>query len=92
MKLRKISDNCVEIVGTNDEVSLLFSYSTLVGVHINGQGYFVSNVRYSSTTSKHLNAWLGGAKPQKMSEEALNQVLLSPWGGFYQSTRPVTKL
>jgi hypothetical protein len=88
MQLRKISDNCVEVIGNDGNVSMLFSYSTLVGVHISGQGYFTSNVRYSST-SKHVNAWLGGVKSVKMDQGALEQILLSPFGGFYQSTRPL---
>lgn len=69
MKLRKINDNCVEITGGS--YSLLFSYATLVGVHKDGQGYYVSDVRYSSTTSKHINGWLGGAKKNLVAQDVL---------------------
>ena len=37
---------------------ILYSYSTPVAVHIEGQGYFKTATKYSVTTSKHVTQWL----------------------------------
>jgi hypothetical protein len=74
MKCKHISGNCVEI--SNDNVSLLFSYAVLVGAHISGQGYYVTDRRYSSTTSKHINAWVGGANKTQVSQQWLDEWII----------------
>lgn len=40
----------------NDE--LLISYATPVAVWIEGFGAFVTETKYSKTTSRHINEWL----------------------------------
>ena len=57
MKLRNIGSNMteLEINGT----SILFSYETPVAGWDN-KGAFRTDTRYSSTTSKHINKYLGG--------------------------------
>ena len=57
MKLRNIGSNMteLEINGT----SVLFSYETPVAGWDN-KGAFRTDTRYSSTTSKHINKYLGG--------------------------------
>lgn len=39
--------------------SILFSYETPVALHIYGVGFFRTGERFSKTTSKHINKWLG---------------------------------
>ena len=41
-----------------DGMTILFSYSTPVAVHICGQGFFKTKEKFSVTTSRHINAWL----------------------------------
>jgi hypothetical protein len=72
MRLNHRGTNCVELTDDNG-VSLLFSYNTCVGLHIDGQGYYRTNVSYSSTTSKHLNGWANGKENIKRT---IPQILL----------------
>jgi len=52
------SANClvVQLVGSR----WLFSYGVLVAGYIEGGGFVRSGVRYSVTTSKHVNQFVGG--------------------------------
>jgi len=38
----------------NNKLRLYFSYETLIGIESKSHGNFVTNVKYSRTTSKHL--------------------------------------
>lgn len=59
MKLNKLGNNETEIVISNDNLTrILFSYSTPVACYIQGQPYRTSK-KYSSTTSKHINKYVG---------------------------------
>ncbi len=55
-------------------VSILFSYSTPVAAHIDGQGYFRTEEKHSVTTSKHINAWLAGAKAELRPQAFFNNL------------------
>ena len=58
MKLIPIATNQTEIeIGKG--VSVLFSYKTPVAAFIPGQGYIRTNYKWSRTTSKHINKWIG---------------------------------
>jgi hypothetical protein len=57
MKLKKIGSNMTEL--EINGVSILFSYSTPVAGWDN-KGAFRSEARFSVTTSKHINKYLGG--------------------------------
>jgi len=70
MKLRSLKKNLTEVeIG---QVTILFSYKTPVACHIEGQGYFRTEQKWSTTTSRHINEWLREmgshdceSKPQK---------------------------
>ena len=58
MKLMNIGSNQTQIeIGQG--VFVLFSYKTPVAAFIPGQGYIRTNHKWSRTTSKHINKWLG---------------------------------
>jgi hypothetical protein len=46
---------------TLGDKTLLYSYDTLVAVHVTGEGYYRTSEHYSSTTSRHINKFLDGA-------------------------------
>jgi len=48
-----------------DNVTLWFSYSTLVAFHVEGQRRVVHENQWGPTTGKHLNAIDGGTKEAK---------------------------
>jgi hypothetical protein len=57
MKLRKLGSNQTEIsVGDN---LVLFSYNTPVAAWVRGRGWLRTEQKFSKTTTKHINAWLG---------------------------------
>ena len=61
MKLQPIASNQTQLTlacGTR----IFFSYQTPVAAYVIGQGFMRTEQYYSKTTSKHINAWLGGAK------------------------------
>jgi hypothetical protein len=63
IKLRVIGANQTEVVV--GEVTLFFSYSTLVAAHapfLEGSKFARTEHVHSKTTQKHINAWLGNAK------------------------------
>ena len=64
LKLTRIgSTSAQELKVANGEV--LISYSTPVAARIikeDGAHYYMSEVHYSNTTTKHINKWLGTCK------------------------------
>lgn len=42
-----------------DDRSVLYSYTTPVAVLVHGDGYYRTERKYSVTTSRHINMWLG---------------------------------
>jgi hypothetical protein len=67
MKLYPLGANMTEIEIGNK--SVLFSYKTPVAVHIEGMGYVVTEKHWSTTTSRHINKFLGGFKPYKTESQ-----------------------
>lgn len=58
MKVKNIGSN-QSLVQLNNGVEVLVSYETPVACFIPGKGYFQSETKYSKTTSKHINTWIG---------------------------------
>jgi hypothetical protein len=56
MKLTPLAANMNEVEIGNTLV--LFSYKTPVACHIEGKGYFKTDMKWSVTTSRHINKWL----------------------------------
>lgn len=47
-------------VRTNGDTEVLVSYYTPVAAFVPGRGYLQTDRRYSVTTTKHVNRWIGG--------------------------------
>ena len=57
MKVQPIGSNQTE-VSLADGTEVLFSYSTPVAALVPGKGWIRTAQKWSTTTSKHINAWL----------------------------------
>ena len=74
MKLVQFGSNQNVLVKDNgDEV--LFSYETPVAGFAVGLGYWKTDVKYSRTTSKHINSWLNGNHAHLRSTEEINSLV-----------------
>jgi hypothetical protein len=58
MNLNPIRANMTEL-HVNDELTVLFSYKTPVAAWVSGIGYLRTDKKWSNTTSRHINQWLG---------------------------------
>lgn len=71
MKIKPIAPNQTE-VHLRPGLVVLHSYSTPVAACMDG-AFYRTDKKYSVTTSKHINAWLGGViadmKPQSWFDE-----------------------
>jgi hypothetical protein len=63
MKLKNIGSNQTQIVVNG--VTILFSYNTAVAAQMANGDLIRSNKKWSVTTSKHINAWLGDSGIQR---------------------------
>jgi hypothetical protein len=61
MKIKNIGKNKTEL-HINDKI-IFISYETPVAACIDGQ-FFVTEKKWSTTTSKHINAWIDGKKAE----------------------------
>lgn len=60
IKLKPIGSNQSEL-HLGDDTMVLFSYQTPVAAWVSGRGWIRTDTKYSKTTSKHINQWLGAA-------------------------------
>ena len=76
MKLKKIGNNETEIT-TKDGVLLFFSYETLVAA-ASYKNVYVTETKYSNTTTKHINRWYNrnalAASPEIVKQEQLDEL------------------
>ena len=75
MRLKQIGSNQTEVI-FNDGTQVLFSYETPVAVST-VDGMFVTEQKYSNTTTKHINKWCHGISlrntvPQTTIENMVN--------------------
>ena len=74
MELKQIGSNMTEL--TINGTSILFSYETPVAGYDN-QGAFRTDQNYSSTTTKHINKYLGGKGVGRILEQsAINKLVV----------------
>ena len=57
MQLTPIGSNMTEV--ETDDARILFSYRTPVAAFIHGTGYVKTEKYWSTTTSRHINKWMG---------------------------------
>ena len=73
MKVRNLNANTTEI--TTDRATILFSYGVPVAACMeDGSGFIRTATNYSRTTSKHINAWLHGAKAREVPQTELDSL------------------
>lgn len=64
MNLTTIGANQTMITLSNG-AQVFYSYNTPVAACLPGVGYVVTDVKHSTTTSKHINAWAGKGQPSR---------------------------
>jgi hypothetical protein len=77
MIVQQIGSNQTE-VQLADGTCVLFSYKTPVAALVPGKGWIRSAVKYSATTTKHVNAWLrmnAGGTVQEVDQWDLDQLV-----------------
>ena len=81
MKLTPIAANR-NVLSYNDGTEVFFSYSTPVAGYSTELGYVKTNKWYSSTTTRHINKYLGELNYTEVSQEIINSLS----NGCYKST------
>ena len=77
MKLTPIAANQTE-VSYNNGTQVFFSYRTPVAAYLPSQGYIRTAKKWSVTTSRHINKWLGGVNNvTEDTQEQLNNLVES---------------
>tara|TARA_B100000287_G_C20506038_1_gene731105 strand:+ start:58 stop:291 length:234 start_codon:yes stop_codon:yes gene_type:complete len=75
MKLTPIAANQTE-VSYNNGTQVFFSYRTPVAAYVPSQGYIRTAKKWSVTTSRHINKWLGGINNvTEVTQEQLNNLV-----------------
>ena len=75
MHIKPIGANQTEVTLANGSI-VLFSYETPVACYSNDDGkYYKTNMKWSKTTSKHINAWLEGVIAASVSQSELNDII-----------------
>ena len=68
MKLIQIAPNATVV--HHKDGAVLFSYQTPVAAFVPGQGYLRTSGSFSTTTSRHINKWLGATSVGKKVDQA----------------------
>jgi hypothetical protein len=72
MKVQNPRKNMVIV--SQDDITALFSYGTIVAVHIKGGGYFQTTTYYSRVTNRHILEFLQGAHSTPMSQDYFDRL------------------
>ncbi len=73
MKLRQIKNNVTEL--TLDNITIMFSYETPVAGY-DDKGAFRTDTKYSVTTSRQINQYLGGKDVGRtVSQDYIDQLV-----------------
>lgn len=70
MRLRKLGTNRTQLTLDNG-TEVLFSYETPVAAYIHKRGYVRTSTKYSQTTTRHINVWLGGVNAETVEQEVI---------------------
>jgi hypothetical protein len=73
MKLTPIAANR-NVISYNDGTEVFFSYSTPVAGYSNELGYVRTEDWYSSTTTRHINKYLGINEATKVPQQTINEL------------------
>ena len=75
MKLQSIAHNRTLLIFNNGITEILFSYETPVAGYSDKLGYIKTDQWYSSTTTRHINKYLGDTKHTVVSQSVINDLL-----------------
>ena len=73
MKINPIGPNQTEVHIANGTV-VFFSYKTPVATQMPDGSFVRTSRKWSVTTSKHINKWLGGVKATEVPQEHLDKM------------------
>ena len=73
MKLSRIGANQT-CINHNNGTEVFFSYDTPVAVKLPNYEYLKTNIKYSVTTTKHINKWLNGVNAVEVSQNVINNL------------------
>ena len=75
MLLRSLGNNQTQI-DYEDGTSVLFSYSTPVAA-LTDNGYYRTSKKWSVTTTRHINKWLGGVLAKDQPQEYFDSLVVA---------------
>ena len=75
MELKSIAHNRTLLIFNNGITEILFSYETPVAGYSDKLGYIKTDQWYSSTTTRHINKYLGDTKHSVVSQSVINELL-----------------
>lgn len=55
--------------------SILFSYETPVAAYVSGRGYVRTAQKFSKTTTKHINQWLGSVNAEVIPQSEIEALV-----------------
>ena len=73
MKLTPIAANR-NLISYDDGTEVFFSYSTPVAGYSPELGYIKTEQWYSSTTTRHINKYLGNIEATKVPQQTINEL------------------
>ena len=73
MQLRPIASNMTQL-DLADGTSVLFSYKTPVAA-LTDNGYERTSTKWSVTTSRHINKWLGGVLAKEQPQQYFDEIV-----------------
>ena len=74
MKLQSFAVNRT-LLSFDDGTEIYFSYETPVAGYSNKLGYVKTNQWYSSTTTRHINRYLGNLKHSEVDQDVINNLI-----------------
>jgi hypothetical protein len=74
MKLVPIADN-QNVLSFENGIKVFFSYRTPVAAFRPGKGWIRTEQKYSATTSKHINIWLGGLNATTVPQSEIDNLV-----------------
>lgn len=74
MRLKTFNKKNASLLVLDEQNEILFSYETPVAALFDGQPV-VTDKRYSTTTSRHINEWLGGRDSVCQNQEWFDTLL-----------------
>jgi hypothetical protein len=74
VKIKQIGSNMT--LATLNHASVLYSYETPVAAFVPLRGYVRTATKWSRTTTKHINKWLGGNVAEVIPQEQIENLLI----------------